>query len=178
MDTHYFCGRESYLTRFTYDLCLLSTKKYVAQLNVDGQKYFNYTNKCVMKLADEKLTERTISARFTCTDLQKLMFETHLQCLQSYPNISLDLCTIICDNLQVIINVFLNLNHKSHELYRLLIQTGQKCGATIQESSIMTIPSVLMSICLDRKNARLKEDITNVMLNRRYEFNDYEWISD
>ncbi|CAF1231565.1 unnamed protein product [Adineta ricciae] len=178
MDTHYFCGRDSYLTRFTYDFCLLSTKTYVAQLNLNGQLYFNYTNKCVMKLVDERLTEPTISARFTCTDLQKLMFENHLQCLQNYPNKPIDFCTIICDNLQVIINLFLHLNQQTPDIYRLLIQTGRNCGATIRESPMMTIPSILMSICLDRKNARLKDDITNVMLNRRYEFNDYEWISD
>jgi hypothetical protein len=61
-------------------------------------------------------------------------------------------------------------------LHQLLIRTGKACGAEVNENVLHTLPSLLMSICLDRKNVRLKEDITNIMFNQRFEPSDYEWI--
>ncbi|UJR28882.1 hypothetical protein I4U23_010102 [Adineta vaga] len=178
LDTHYFCGRENHLTRFTYEFCLLSTRKYISKLNLNAQVYFKQTNRCLMKSLDEQLVERTISARFTCTDLQRVISNNHMQCFQNSSTVSIDFCSIICENLQIILNLFLNLNYESPSLYHLLIETGKNCGANIPETISPSIASILISICLDRKNAKLNNDITNIMFNRRYEFNDYEWISD
>jgi hypothetical protein len=74
------------------------------------------------------------------------------------------------------IDLFLNLNNIYINLYQLLVQTGKSCGAEVNESKAHTVPSLLISICLDRRNVRLKHDITDIMLNQRFEPSDYDWI--
>jgi hypothetical protein len=48
LDAHYSCGRDNHLARFSYDLCLLTTKKYSSQLTINAKFYFNHTNQCAM----------------------------------------------------------------------------------------------------------------------------------
>ena len=182
LDAHYQCGRDSHLTRFSYDLCLVSTKKYVPQLTESAQSYFNQTNICLTKSLQDQLVETSISGRFTCTQLEALIVQNSLRCFRNrYRENSLstmiDFCSIMCGNLQTMINLFLNLNSDSLDLHRLLIETGKSCGAKINESVPPTVPSLLLSVCLDRTNARLPQDITSVMLSQRFEFTDYDWIS-
>jgi hypothetical protein len=74
------------------------------------------------------------------------------------------------------INLFLNLSFDHVNLPELLIKTGTACGAQISDSSAHTVPALLMSICLDRKNVHLKNDITDIMFRPRFEQNDFEWI--
>lgn len=181
LDTGYSCGRDSHLARFSYDLCLLTRKKYYSQLTIDGKFYFNHTNQCAMASLHDQLTEEKISAKFTCTHLQRTIFNIYIKCFQSSQRENqmvtvINFCSIICENLQVMIDLFLNLSNTYINLHQLLIRTGKACGAKINEDIIRTLPSLLMSICLDRKNARLKEDITSIMFNRRFEPSDYEWI--
>jgi len=181
LDAHYSCGRDNHLARFSYDLCLLSTKKYSSQLTLNAKIYFNHTNQCAMTSLHDQLIEEKISEKFSCTHLQLMIFNIYLDCFQNKQPENkmiriIDLCSIICDNLQIIINLFLNLNYGLFDLRQLLVKTGRTCGADINDSIVHTIPSLLMSICLDRKNARLKQDITNVMFNTRFEPSDYDWI--
>ena len=181
MDAHYSCGPDSHLARFSYDFCSLSTKKYLSKLTINAQFYFNHTNQCTMTSMHEQLIEEKISQKFSCTHLQRMIFNIYLNCFQNNQRENkmitiIDLCSIICDNLQVIMDLFLNLNHAYITTYQLLIETGKTCGAEINESIGHTIPSLLISICLDRKNVRLKHDITDIMLNHRFEPSDYEWI--
>ena len=181
LDAHYFCGRDSHLVRFSYDLCLLTTKKYVSQLTPNGINYFNLTNQCAMASLHEQLTEEKISAKFTCTDLQKKIFDIYARCFQStQPTTQLstviDFCSIICENLQVMIDLFFHLNVKYFNLFELLIQTGKACGAEISEDTIGNLPSLLISICLDRKHAVIRRDITQIMFNQRYEPTEDEWV--
>ncbi|CAF0732207.1 unnamed protein product [Adineta steineri] len=183
LDAQYPCGRDSHLTRFSYDLCLLSTKKYVSQLTKNAQIYFNHTNTCVMKSINDQLIEQRISGKFTCTDLHELIFQNYLSCFQNKQRdqqlvTMIDFCSIMCENLQTMINLFLNLNNEFFNFYHLLMDTGKNCGANIHEGIIPTIPSILMAICLDRKNVRLKQDITSVMFNPRYEPTDYDWTTE
>jgi hypothetical protein len=181
LDAHYSCGVDSHLARFSYDLCLLTTKKYSSQLTVNGKFYFNHTNQCAMASLHDQLIEENISAKFTCTHLQTMVFNIYIKCFQSTQPENqmatiIDFCSIICENLQVMIDLFLNLNNMYINLHQLLIRTGKACGAEVNENVLHTVPSLLMSICLDRKNVRLKEDITNIMFNQRFEPSDYEWI--
>ena len=129
----------------------------------------------------EDLTEGTIVGRFTCGDLQTMIFKIYLDCFQSSQRGNqlvhvVDFCSFICEDLQAIIDLFLNIGTDRVNLHQLLIQTGKACGADIDESVVHTVPSLLMSICLDRTNVRLKQDISQIMLNQRYEPSDYEWI--
>jgi hypothetical protein len=184
LDAHYSCGRDNYLTRFSYDFCVLSTKKYVSQLTTAGQFYFNQTNICLMKSLDEQLIEEKISARFTCTHLQAFILKLSLNCFQNHHQqknqlVTVnDFCSITCDNLQTIVNLFLNLNFEFADLYHLLRETGKSCGAKMIDSTAQTLPAVLIAICLDRKNVRLKQDITTIMLNSRFEITDYDWTAE
>jgi hypothetical protein len=181
LDAHYSCGRDNHLARFSYDLCLLSTKKYTSQLTQNARFYFNHTNTCAMISLDDQLIEESITGRFSCTDLQKLIFDVYLNCFQNYQRKNqvmkvIDFCSIICENLQTMIDLFINLRDAYINLHELLKETGKTCGANIDYSTTHTIPSLLIGICLDRKNVRLEQDITNIMFNQRYEPNDYEWI--
>ena len=181
LDAHFPCGPNSHLSRFSYDLCLLSTKKYYEELSVDARLYFNHTNICAMALLHEQLVEEKISARFTCTHLQMMIDDIYLKCFQNNQQENtmiqiIDFCSFICNNLQTMINLFLNLNNDHVNLHRLLIETGKNCGTMINESIDHSIPSLIMSICLDRKNTRLKYDITSIMFNSRFEPNEYDWI--
>jgi hypothetical protein len=181
LDSHYSCGRDNHLARFSYDFCLLTSKKYFSQLTINGRLYFNLTNQCAMASLHEQLTEEKISAQFTCTHLQATIFDIYIKCFQStQPKTQLstviDFCSIICENLQVMIDLILNLNAKYFNTYQLLLRTGRACGAQINEGMVSTLPSLLISICLDRKNAVIKGDITQVMFNQRYEPADDEWV--
>lgn len=181
LETHFPCGSYAHLVRFSYDFCLLTTKKYVSRLSKDAGFYFNHTNQCAMRKIHEDLIEPTITGRFTCAHLQIMIFNIYLDCFQSAQRKTqlvhiIDFCSVICDDIQAIIDIFLNLKSDHIHLHRLLIETGSACGAIIDESITHTIPSILVSICLDRKNVRLEGDITQIMLNQRYEANDYEWI--
>jgi len=183
LDSYYSCGVNSYLARFSYDLCILTTKKYSQQLTKNAQLYFNHTNECVITSLHDQLTENTISAKFSCTRLETRIFEIYSNCLKNIQRENklvtiIDFCSIICDNLQALIDIFFNLNHVHLNLHRLLVGTGKSCGAEIDESVTHTLPSLLMSICIDRKNVRLRDDIKNIMFNQRYEPSDYEWISE
>ena len=181
LEAHYSCGRDSHLVRFSYDFCLLTTKKYSSQFNKNAEFYFNHTNQCAMASLHDQLIEESISARFTCTHLQALVFDIYSNCFRSAQRENrmvtvIDFCSIICENLQTMINLFLNLSDMYIDLQRLLTRTGKDCGADINESIAHTMPSLLMSICLDRKNVRLKQEITDIMFNQRFEPSDYEWI--
>jgi len=183
LDAHYSCGADNHLARFSYDLCLLSSKKYTSQLTTNGQFYFNYTNQCAMAHLHNQLIEEKISEKFSCSHLQQMIYNIYLNCFQNKQQENknkmikiIDFCSIICENLQTIIDLFLNINMKLINLHDLLIQTGKNCGANVNEYIIQTIPSLLISICLDRKNVRLNQDITYIMFSKRFEPSDYDWI--
>jgi len=181
LDAHYACGRDSHLARFSYDLCLLTTKKYSSKLTNNAQFYFNHTNQCAMTSLHNQLNEDKISEKFSCTHLQTMIFKIYLNCFQNNQQVNqmvkiIDFCSIICENLQAIIDIFLNLSDVHINLYELLVQTGKSCGAEINRSGMHTVPSLLIAICLDRKDARIKYDITNIMFNSRFEPKDYDWI--
>lgn len=181
LDAHYLCGKDSHLARFSNDLCSLTTQKYSSQLNQNGKLYFNHTNRCAMISLHNQITEEIISRKFSCTQLQIMIFNIYLTCLQNKEKENklvniIDFCSVVCDNLQTMIDIFLNLRSEHINLSQLLSETGKSCGANINLSIGHTIPSLLMSVCLDRKNVRLKQDITNVMFNKRFEPSDYEWV--
>jgi hypothetical protein len=181
LDAHYSCGRDNHLARFSYDLCLLTTKKYSSQLTINAKFYFNHTNQCAMASLHDQLIEEKISSKFSCSHLQTLIFNIYLNCFQNNQRENkmikiIDFCSIICENLQTIIDLFLNLNNNYINLQRLIRQTGKTCGADVNESIVHTVPSLLMAICLDRKDVHLKQDITNIMFNSRFEPSDYDWI--
>ena len=181
LDAHYSCGRDNHLARFSYELCLLTTKKYSSQLTKTGQLYFNHTHQCVMMSLHEQLIEEHISEKFTCSHLQTLIFNIYLNCLQSTQQETkmvtiIDFCSVVCDNMQTMIDMFLNLDDLYINLHQLLSRSGKSCGAEVNEDLVHTVPSLLMSVCLDRKNVRLKDDITNIMFNQRFEPSEYEWI--
>jgi hypothetical protein len=181
LDAHYSCGRDNHLARFSYDLCLLTTKKYKKQLKQNARFYFNHTNICAMTSLTEQLIEERISSTFTCTNLQQMILKIYINCFQNNQRENemvkiIDFCSIICENLQVMIDLFLNLSSDYFNLNQLLIETGKTCGANINPTIGHTIPSLLIGICLDRKNVHLEQDITHIMFNQRFEPNDYEWI--
>ena len=181
LDAHYSCGRDSHLARFAYDLCLLTSRKYNARLTTRAQIFFNRTNMCAMTTLSNQLVHDKISATFTCTHLQAMIFTIYSNCFQNDYDLenveSNDICSIICDNLQTMIDLFLNLSDVYINLYQLLSEAGRSCGAIITESGAHTVPSLLISICLDRKNAHLERDITDIMFSSRFEQQDYDWIS-
>lgn len=181
LDAHYSCGPYSHLARFSYDLCLLTKKKYLSKLSQNAQFYFNRTNQCAMESLDNQLIEEKISEKFSCTHLQIMITNIYINCFQNKEKENkivkiIDFCSIICDNLQAMIDLFLNLSNEFFNLNQLLFETGTSCGANIQQSTLHTVPSLLISICLDRKNANLKQDITSIMFNKRFESSDYDWI--
>ena len=180
LEPHYTCGPYSHLVRFSYDFCLLTRKKYASRLSSDANFYFNHTNQCAMASIHEQLIEERISAAFTCGNLQAMIFRIYIDCFQNTQRENqlvqvIDFCSIICQDLQAIIDLFLNIGDTHVNLHQLLVQTGKACGADINESVAHTVPSLLVSICLDRKNVRLKQDITQILFNERYEPHDYEW---
>lgn len=180
LDAHYSCGPENHLVKFTYDFCTLPSKRFSTSLTKDAYRYLNHTNACAMKSLSEQLVEEKISDRFTCGHLHTLIFKIYLNCFQSIQKHTalvnvIDFCTIVCDNLQAMIDFFLILNESHINLYILLIETGRSCGAQIEESIYHTIPALLAAVCLDRKNARLERDITDIMFNTRFQPNDYDW---
>lgn len=180
LDAHYRCGRESHLVRFSYNLCELPRRKYSLNLTENARKFFNHTNRCAMVSLRDQLVDRKISGTFTCADLQQMIFRIFVKCFQNQQKklanaTVLDFCSIVCENLQTFVNLFLNLNDSFININDLLFQTGQNCGAQLVESPERTVPSLLISICLDRKNVQLKNDITKVMTDPRFEFKDYEW---
>ena len=181
LDGYYLCGRDSHLVRFSYEFCQLSTQTYSTQLSTDAQLYFNHTVECTMLSLDDRLTERKITGAFTCANLQALIFNVYLDCLQTKQRANritaeIDFCSIICDNLETMINLFLNLNTNFINLKELLIETGKSCGMLVTSSKTYTVPSLLIAICLDRKDARITKDITKVMRSSRFEFKEYEWL--
>ena len=181
LDGYYLCGRDSHLVRFSYEFCQLSTKTYPSQLSTDAQLFFNHTVECTMLSLDDRLTERKISGAFTCADLQALIFNVYVDCFQTKRQTNrivatIDFCSIICDDLEAMINLFLNLDTSFINLKELLIEIGKGCGMLMAPSQKYTIPSLLIAICLDRKDARIKKDITKVMRSSRFEFKEYEWL--
>ncbi|CAF0982440.1 unnamed protein product [Rotaria magnacalcarata] len=180
LDAHYSCGRNSYLVRFSHDLCTLPNKKFTANLTTNALLYFNQTNSCVMKVLNNQLVEEKISEKFTCGHLHVMIYNIYLNCFQNNQQENtqvktIDLCSVICENLQAMINLFLTLNESHFNLQLLLLATGKSCGANIHESILNTIPSLLTAICLDRKNARLEGDITDIMFNARFRPADFDW---
>lgn len=181
LEAHFPCGPNAHLARFSYNFCSLITKTYVSRLSTNAKFYFNHTNQCAMMKIHEDLIEGTISGRFTCGHLQRMIFNIYLDCFQSTQRENqlvhvVDFCSFICEDLQTIMDLFLNIGSDHINLHQLLIRTGNACGADIDESVAHTVPSLLMSICLDRKDVQLKQDISQIMFNQRYEPNDYEWI--
>ena len=180
LDSHYTCGPDNHLVGFTHNFCQLTSKKYAPQLNNDAQLYFNHTSKCAMTALHDQLVEGSISARFTCAHLQLMIVRIYAKCLHNeQPERKMvsvvDFCSIVCDNLETMINLFLNLNDGHVNLQELLLETGRNCGAEILPSTTRTVPALLVAICLDRKTVRLKNDITKIMFGSRFEFNDYDW---
>ncbi|CAF1467635.1 unnamed protein product [Rotaria sordida] len=180
LDAHYSCGRDSHLVRFTYDFCVLPTQKYAQNLTSNAVFYLNHTNICAMTSLNDQLIEEKISGIFSCAHLHALIFKIYLNCFQNHQRENkmikvIDFCSIICQNLQPMIDLFLNLNEAHFNVLLLLIETGKNCGALINDAVMHTIPSALMAICLDRKNLRLEQEITEIMFNPRYEADDYDW---
>ncbi|CAF2952328.1 unnamed protein product [Rotaria sp. Silwood2] len=180
LDAHYSCGPDNHLVRFNYDLCILPTKTYSKNLTANALFYFNHTNICAMTSLNEQLVEEKISEIFTCAHLHAMIFKIYVNCFQNNERENqmikiIDFCSIICENLQAMINIFLHLNEAHFNVLLLLLETGKNCGAQISDSVMHTIPSALIAICLDRKNVRLEYDITEIMFNSRFEAGDYEW---
>lgn len=180
LDAHFTCGPHNHLVGFTHNLCQLTSKKYAPQLSSDAQLYFNHTNQCAMAALNDQLTEGSISAKFTCSHLQLMIFRIYLKCFQNEQRETemvrvVDFCSVVCENLQTMINLFLNLNDGHVNLNELLIETGRSCGTDVRPSTTHTVPALLVAICLDRKKVRLNQDITKIMFDSRFEFNDYDW---
>ncbi|CAF0896100.1 unnamed protein product [Rotaria sp. Silwood1] len=180
LDAHYSCGSNGHLVRFTYDFCILPTSKYSKNLTENAIFYFNHTNICAMTSLNDQLVEERISGIFTCAHLHAMIFKIYLECFQNDQRENkmikiIDFCSIICENLQTMIDLFLHLNEAHFNVLSLLLETGKNCGAQINDAVLHTIPSALIAICLDRKNVHLEQEITEVMFNPRFETSDYEW---
>lgn len=180
LDSHYSCGPNSHLVKFGYNFCHLSRNKYADKLDHDGQTYLEHSSTCLMRRIHDQLWEPIITAKFSCTNLLSMFQTSFVDCLKNPKGIvnqneKSSICSVICPNLEPMINFFLNINYGSINLHEILREVGEACGANIEISNTHTVPSILISICLDRNDTTLSEDITNVMRNSRFHFKDYDW---
>jgi hypothetical protein len=89
----------------------------------------------------------------TCTEIDRYTLNTYPICLtQSHPFLSL--CSIICNNLEIFIEIFDDWIIESLNIKRLLLDTSRLCQEQSQMEYVIdinqsNIRTILWSLCLD-----------------------------
>ena len=85
-------------------------------------------------------------------------------------------CSILCDNLDVIVDTFTNLNPTYTDLISLLKEVIRSCGGQIDGSVKYKIPSLLISVCQQRTDFQLTPERIGLLTKKRYRLKFGDWF--
>jgi hypothetical protein len=181
IDSIYQCGEGNSLVQFSYPFCkflyfdILIRKMFSSgvallertynSLTRSGQVWSQVSQTCLM----QELNYFLKSNRFlTCTQMDQYVLEKSPICLtQSHPFYSF--CSIICNNLEIFLEIFDNWNIKSLNLRRFFLEISHLCEEQSQMEYVIDLPlsnirTILWSLCLDSFKTQFKNFHPNQIL--------------
>jgi hypothetical protein len=138
-------------------------------LTQSGQLWARAAQTCLMQELNYFLKS---SPSVTCTEIDRYVLNKYPICLTQSHSL-LSLCSIICNNLEIFIEIFENWNIESLNLKRLLLETSYLCPEESQIEYVIdinqaNIRTIFWSLCLDSKRTKFQNfDPNEVMINIR-----------
>ncbi|UJR27005.1 hypothetical protein I4U23_008310 [Adineta vaga] len=170
LDSVHQCGRDNILVQFSYRFCEAVLERVYKSLTSSGKQWSRRSQICLM----EELNHFSInSPSSTCTDIDRFVLDKYPICLtQSHASFSI--CSIMCDNLAIFLEIFNDWNLSNPNLKRLFLKISHLCQEQPQiENAIdinrSNIPMILWSLCLDSSKTQFRNFHPNEIMIRNYE---------
>ena len=168
IDSIYQCGSQNILVQFSYLFCKLIRsfvilpylslllgnallERISSSLTSSAQIWAKATQQCLMHEIDSFLRQSNSSV--SCATLDRLVLSKYPVCL-TRSHSSLSLCSIMCNNLKIFLQLFDGWNLNGLNLKRLLIEASELCPEKSLLKNVVNlkdtdIPIILWSVCLD-----------------------------
>ncbi|CAF1271142.1 unnamed protein product [Adineta steineri] len=170
IDSIYQCGRENLLVQVSYAFCEAKLERSFDFLTRSGQLWAKATEICLMQELNYFLNT---DLSLTCSEIDRYMLNKYSVCLtQSHSLFSI--CSIMCNNLEILIDIFDNWTLKNLNLKRLLLETSRLCQEQSQMEYVIdigqsNIRTILWSLCLDSLKTKFQNFDPNELMIRTYE---------
>lgn len=132
-----------------------------------GQAWATAAQACVMWELNDMLKSKPTSK---CTDIDRFVLAKYPVCL-TQSHIVYSICSVICSNLQVFIDIFNGWNFANGHVKRVFLEASRLCQEQSHMENVIDVNrsdlrTILWSLCLDSSKVKLDNFQPNELMIR------------